>query len=337
MWNGLAIETRKNYVSVQRSYQNYCVLQSKQAWPVQLETLGEWITLRATGGLGTPKVKADTIAGNVSALRSLHIDRGLDEKVFDNPWIKRIINGIRRTAKDPQVKRAQPITMGILEKITKRPFITAPGARPREDINFDVAAKVAFAGCLRMGEFTVKNTQISDNPETFAYTRLTRNDITFAPDGTFATLRLKRSKADYEHRGVEVVLARTLTPTCPVMALYELLRDYPAEGDTPLFVTSGGEPMSRNWMISELRNRIQAAGIQTPTNFSGHSFRRGAAQHASDNGLTHEDIQELGRWKSDSFKRYFKKSIRSRLELNLRFLKKTDVRDLDFQPRLRRA
>lgn len=336
LWNGLAKETRDNYKSVQKMYETYCIMQSKTTWPAQLETLGEFTTLRAIGGLGITKVKPDTIAGNLSALRSVHVDRRLDEGVFDSPWLKRIVSGIRRTTINTPTKQAQPITMDILERITKPAFTGPTGARSRESINFDVAAKVAFAGCLRMGEFTVKNSQLQEDHLTFTSTRLTRSDVAIAPGGAYATLRLKRSKADYDHRGVEIVLARTDSPTCPVKAFCELLVDYPAKGDTPeeraaepLFATSDGEPISRNWMIAQLRNRIKRAGIRTPTKFSGHSFRRGAAQHASDNGLTHEDIQDLGRWKSDSFKRYFKRSLRSRLELNTRFLQRTNIHDLD--------
>lgn len=332
LWNGLAHETRKNYFSVQKSYETYCTLQSKTAWPAQIKVLGDWITMRAIGGAGVTRVKADTILASLSALRSVHTDNQWDESVFDSPWLKRIIAGVRRTAISTPTKQAQPISLEVLGKITKPAFSDRMGVKSREDINFDVASKVAFAGFLRMGEFTVKSSQLQEDSTTFAYTRLTRNDVSFAQDMSYATLRLKRSKADYNHRGIEIVLARTDTTTCPVRALCELIVDYPGIGDTPdergnepLFRMSSGEPMSRNWMISQLRRRLQQAGIQTHTKYSGHSFRRGAAQHASDNGLTHEDIQELGRWKSDSFKRYFKRTLHSKLELNARFAKKPDI------------
>jgi hypothetical protein len=290
-------------------------------WPVDRDCLGEWITLRATGAIGIRKVKAETIASNLSALRALHIDRGFDESVFDSPWIRRIISGIRRTEVIRQVKQAEPMSLDTLGKIT-RPANTI--GRYFDDLNLDVALKVAFAGFLRMGEFTIKNSQADEDPDTFAYTRLTRRDITFAPDGSHAILRLKRSKADYEHRGVDVVLAATGTPTCPVAALIELFHRHSRNLDEPLFATSTGEPLRRNWVISHMRTRLLAVGVAIPSSYSGHSLRRGAAQHAADNGLTNEDIQDLGRWKSDSFKRYFKRSIRERLALNKRFQRRTD-------------
>ncbi|KAG6072987.1 hypothetical protein E4U16_004980 [Claviceps sp. LM84 group G4] len=38
---------------------------------------------------------------------------------------------------------------------------------------------------------------------------------------------------------------------------------------------------------------------------TGHSFRRGAAQHAHDMGLSRDDIKALGRWSSDAVDRYY--------------------------------
>ena len=48
---------------------------------------------------------------------------------------------------------------------------------------------------------------------------------------------------------------------------------------------------------------MDQAGMST--DFNGHSFRRGAAQHALDNGLGDNNIKILRRWTSEAFKRYF--------------------------------
>lgn len=54
--------------------------------------------------------------------------------------------------------------------------------------------------------------------------------------------------------------------------------------------------------------------------FAGHSPRRGAAQHASDNGILDEDIKRLGRWSSEAFRGYFNTSNAYKFLLNKRFL-----------------
>jgi hypothetical protein len=276
--------------------------------------LAEFISLRAIGAPGIHKVLPDTIQSNISSLRSAHVDFGWDLQLFDSPLIKRIVAGIRRCTPKEQSKQASPMSEDILERMTAMP------GNSIMDVNFNTAAKVAFAGLLRMGEFTIKKSQANESPEVFTHTRLTRSDITFAADYSHAILRLKRSKADYDHRGVDVVLAAIPSKsTCPVAALKDLFSRFPAPPNAPLFGWDG-KPLQRSWVIQTMRTRLQTLGIAVPKGYSGHSFRRGGAQKASDNGMLYEDIQALGRWTSDSFKRYFKQSLKQRLDLNRRFL-----------------
>ena len=57
-----------------------------------------------------------------------------------------------------------------------------------------------------------------------------------------------------------------------------------------------------NWVVSRLRDLLRQEGI--PGHYSGHSFRQGAATWAKQVGIPDTDIQLLGRWKSDAYKRY---------------------------------
>ena len=77
-----------------------------------------------------------------------------------------------------------------------------------------------------------------------------------------------------------------------------------------------------------MRTKMDQAGMST--DFNGHSFRRGAAQHASDNGLGDDDIKTLGRWTSEAFKRYFTADLHQRYLLTRRFL----LKDTSFLPHL---
>lgn len=314
LWNGLAKESRATYRSSQKSYESWCVLQGWHAYPATERTLGEFITIRAVGSSSVRKVSPDTIQANLFALRSVHLDRRLDQTAFDSPWIKRILSGIRRCYTSPTPKKAEPITVQILEKITCLETTSI------QDLNFSVASRVAFAGFLRMGEFTVKPSQTVEAEETFQATRLTRSDVTFSTDDSHAILRLKRSKSDTNHRGVEIVLSADPDDRiCPVRALRTLFLYQPELPTAPLFGWDN-RPLERTWMISQLRSKLTSAGVILSPSYSGHSFRRGAAQRASDMGLLHEDIQALGRWNSDAFKRYFKQNLSQKMSLSLRFL-----------------
>ncbi len=84
----------------------------------------------------------------------------------------------------------------------------------------DTVFKVAWAGFMGMEESTY--TAAEAKKATFAETGLTKSDISFAEGDQYAILRLKQSKTDTEHTGVQIILAATGDPICPVAALRRL-------------------------------------------------------------------------------------------------------------------
>ncbi|KAJ5215291.1 uncharacterized protein N7498_001698 [Penicillium cinerascens] len=128
-----------------------------------------------------------------------------------------------------------------------------------DDLNFATACRVAFAGFLRLGEFTYKTEDLSTR-SIFSATKLTRSDVRFSPSLDHAQLTLKRSKTDRRHEGV-----------------------IPTHG------------------------------------YLGHSFRKGAAQHAHDSGILDDQIQMLGRWTSEAFRVYFTTNASVLYKLNHQF------------------
>ena len=147
-----------------------------------------------------------------------------------------------------------------------------------------------------MGEFTYTKIELA-NQKLFIATKLTRSDITFFQDNQHVILRLKRSKTDIKHTGVEIIIAATNDSTCTVIALRELFRLDPQPGNASLFSLANGAAFARNSVIKILCQRLQSQGIPHQA-YSGHSFQKGAAQHASDNGMLDKHIQKLGRWSS---------------------------------------
>ena len=149
------------------------------------------------------------------------------------------------------------------------------------------------------------------------YGALVGYDVRFAEDDQYAFLRLKQSKTDIKHTGVQIILSATGMPTCPVTALRRLFNHVKQPASAPLFMLSNGA-FSRVSVISILKSRLTRAGL-SETGFSGHSFRKGAAQHAFDQGMLDSQIQKLGRWTSNSFQLYFETSLEALFNLNLRF------------------
>lgn len=315
LWNGLSADTRAGYNSAVKSYEFFCSQIGFRAWPASVQSLAEWATGRATGKSPMKfqgKVKPETITGMLSALRSVHVDRQYPLTPFESPWLKRLIDGIKRCQPDSSTQKAEPISHQSLTKIAETCSDSI------DDLNFSTACKVAWAGFLRAGEFTYS---LKDRPGTrdFVNTKLTRSDVTFDESYEYAILRLKRSKTDHDHNGVEIILAATHNQICPVSALRKLFLLDKQSPTAPLFRSSSGT-FNYEFFVNTLRASLLKIGDQKSPHYSGHSFRRGAAQHASDNGILDADIQRLGRWSSDAFKLYFNTSLAHRFSLNKRFL-----------------
>jgi hypothetical protein len=316
LWNGLSPETRAGYGSAVKSYEFFCSQTGLRPWPATVQSLAEWVTGRATGRplmQYQAKVKPETIASMLSALRSVHVDRQYSLTPFESPWLKRLLDGIRRCQPDAEVHKAEPISRQTLVKLAE----TDTGSIA--DLNFITACKVAWAGFLRCGEFTYS---AKDYPgsRNFVNTKLTRSDVTFDEAFGYAIIRLKRSKTDYDHKGVEIVLAASRDQVCPVSALRDLFRRDTQPPSAPLFRSGAESPFDRSYLVDTLRRRLRIVRDPRADRYSGHSFRRGAAQHAADNGILDEDIQRLGRWSSDAFKLYFNTSLGHRFSLSKRFL-----------------
>lgn len=118
---------------------------------------------------------------------------------------------------------------------------------------------------------------------------------------------------------MQIILAATSERTCPVAALRRLFIQDPHPANAPLFRLQSAA-FSRQGVVNILKQRIAAAGLPE-SNYSGHSFRKGAAQHAADHGMLDESIQKLGRWTSNVFKLYFTTPPETLFNLNISFQK----------------
>jgi hypothetical protein len=166
-----------------------------------------------------------------------------------------------------------------------------------DDINLYAAFCTAFAAFLRLGEFTWDSWSAESH-----LTSISRGSITFTIDGN-VLLHLPVSKTDPYRQGTTIPLAASHDSTCPITALLRLFNRYNRPPSAPLFARSFG-PFNHSWVLERLHSALLLAGIN-PTGFSGHSFRRGAANSALAAGIAHSDVMRLGRWKSNAIDRYF--------------------------------
>ena len=250
-------------------------------WPTTNQTLEKWSAHRIFGS-NLPKqgqIKPDTVVSYLSGPWSHHVDHHLSLDVFDDPQLAWIIKDGKRLFSSIKSKRL-PITKNILEKITAQPIMSV------DDCNIDTAFKISWAGFLCLGEITYTSAELKKT--NFVDTHATRSDVSFAEGNQYAVLRLKRSKTDIEHSRVQIILAATGENSCPVAALRQLFLIDPQLSNAPLFRLNSGS-FSRQGVIAALKKKLIQAGIKE-TEFSSHSFWKGAAQYAVDQGMLDGNI-----------------------------------------------
>lgn len=160
---------------------------------------------------------------------------------------------------------------------------------------FHAAFYLAFAGFLRMGEFTWT---AADQQAEFGQWHMTRAAITFGNDRLY--VQLPASKTDPFRRGVRLTIATAEDDACAFKSLHRLFVKFLTPLHAPLFDTDNG--FSRQRLTNVLRDNLSALGYIR--NYLRYLFRREAATSAARSSLSEEDIMTLGRWKSDSYKLY---------------------------------
>lgn len=164
-----------------------------------------------------------------------------------------------------------------------------------EAVLFQAAYCLAFYVAFRVGELIAKSRK----------DRKGGLQVEWVKRGIDSVLiSLPRSKTDQQRKGESIVLHRARdSPCCPVMRLEKFLDTRQQGVGGPLFIHADGTPLTR----FQFRRVLELAMVQAhidPKEFGTHSFRIGAATEAVAGGLRGCDVQRIGRWSSNCYKRY---------------------------------
>lgn len=236
------------------------------------------------------EVTVNSAQNYLIALRNHHVEHHYSVQVFNDERLKRILRGAKRKFGIKPIRTRMDITKDILQKIVSQ--LTDD----HDDLNIKAAFCTAFAAFFRLADFTWQ--QWSEQSH---ITNISRGSVQFTTNGN-VILHLPVSKTDQFRQGVSIPLSASNDSTCPVAALRSLLHRYPAPPTAPLFSRKLGS-FNRLWVTKRLDSLLLASRIN-PAGFSGHSFRRGAANTAFSAGIDRSDIMKMGRWKSDAVDRY---------------------------------
>ena len=296
--NSVAAATKLSYATAQRRYLSFCAAAGvTQPFPATENVLCRYVTY-----LGQQNLKHKTIKAYLSGLRftQIHLGGGNPFQNDAMPQLEYVLKGIKRV----QARQAEPpsqrlpITGDIMRSLHTVWISECPDP---DNVMLWAAACVGFFGFLREGEFTSPSANAFD-PEVHLCLSDIALDSHTSP--TMVRLRIKQSKTDPFRLGVDVFLGSTGAIICPIQAIIQYIAVC-SPNPGPLFVTQDGSPLTRAMLVTRLHTALQQAGIPSGQ-YSGHSFRIGAATTAAKSGMEDSLIQTLGRWKSEAYKIYIR-------------------------------
>ncbi|KAK3102234.1 hypothetical protein FSP39_009797 [Pinctada imbricata] len=161
---------------------------------------------------------------------------------------------------------------------------------------------LAFYAFLRIGEITIKNG--------YSAHCIRRDNIVFIfDDDHHKPSGFELSFHSFKHstgKSKPTLLIKSIQQPefCPVDSLFKYcnLRD---DSPGPLFMFMDGSPVTYNYFNQHLQLSLKWANLDCKV-YKGHSFRIGAATTAAALGISDENIQIMGRWHSNAFKKYIR-------------------------------
>ena len=158
-----------------------------------------------------------------------------------------------------------------------------------------------FFGFFCSGEITVPTEEAFDCTKHLAWGDVAI-DNTEGPQ--LLKVHLKKSKSDQLGRGVDVYIGKKGCPLCPVVAITQYMAIRGSK-EGPFFQFKDGRPLTKSSFTSKVREALKATGLPEQ-NFTGHSFRIGAATATASAGIENSVIRTLGRWSSSAYLVYIR-------------------------------
>ena len=231
-----------------------------------------------------------SVPNYLSGVKMLHIFLGYEYPFTGNVILKLVVKGISR--QHPHLpKRAPPITPGILMDVFCGLF--------------------CFFTMSRLGSI------LPSSEKTSSKCFLTRDRVKDCEEGLIITL-LQTKTIQFGERVLHIPLIRTDSPLCAVAA-FNVVLDSVGGDVVPAFCykDSNGKVctlFAKKFVdtIRVLLDRMEREDFHT---FRGHSFRRGGASWAFNNGVPGELIQVIGDWKSEAYKIYLEFTTSSKVAI----------------------
>lgn len=238
-----------------------------------------------------------TIHSHVSALSYVHKFMGIEDPTASF-IVTKMLKGCENLRKS--VDTRLPITKTILEKLIAALDLCIKEFAVR--ILLKAIFLLAFHAFLRLGEILVRSS------EDFGKV-VQVQDVSFqiqngVPTSVDLVLRHFKNIRNNQPVTISIETNRTNPQFCPVAILVTYLKHF-NHLSGPLFQFQNGQPVPHNYVSKQLANVLTFVGINSKQ-YSGHSFRIGAATHATNLGFSEQYIRKMGRWHSNAVQKYIR-------------------------------
>lgn len=280
--------TKRTYTKAILRYQQFMHshFSNKRLFPVIPDTLSLYIA-----SLHNDNLAVGSVQTHLSAINLIHKAMG-GADLFQHFWVSKTLLGFRKSSPVLPDKRL-PITVDILNKLCQSAEALLSAAQANL---FKTMFLLSFHGFLRVGEIT-DTTSASENKNL-----LLLSNLSVAGDKTITVKFCK-----HKHSQNRTPFHLEIPPEEGKYTLYREMSTYLKQRGSlpgPLFVSSG-KSITRTQFTQILSRCLQRAG-HDPAVYKSHSFRIGAATTAITKGHTHQQVQEMGRWRSSAYKRYIR-------------------------------
>ena len=305
--NAYSASTQSGYASHIRAYLLFCLYFDFNPLPGSDVALSQFFVFQSQ------TVAPQSLQIYCAGIRSFHLDNGFPWlHISARPGPNRILRGLKRIY-GVGAKPKLAITLEILAKM--RNFLDFSD---HNDVNWWAAALVCFFACLRKDNCTVEK-ESSFNSSA----NLCRGD--FGPQLGWSRVlesalwvRIRRSKTNQVRARVHMVPLMPVrgSDLCPVTAVVHAFSFFPdtAPGAAPFTQrerNGAPSPLTHGSFVRKLKSLITYIGM-SPDDYSGHSFRIGAATLSFQLTPKHELIKGLGDWASDAYLGYNRATLQTR-------------------------
>lgn len=296
--------TISSYRSALRSYEEFCEAHCLSPFPADPGVLSAWMVFSA------PFIKISSLRKYISAVRSAHLDQGMDWADVFSEGPRRTLLGLRRTFGDSSSRHKVPISLALLLRIARcLPGFPSPFLMSHADRLFVTASLIAVLGFLRGGEFLFSR----KSARPLLRARDVRIGVSPAA-GSYVEVEVRAPKARWWEGSARVrcFAAADGVELCAVAWLrsYQALAPFPLPLDGPAFALEAGRPLQRAYMVQRTTDLLAQIGVQfqdldgRPVQPMASSWRAGGVVSAIDAGLPEDVIRTCGRWASSAWTCY---------------------------------